>query len=222
MLQFLMFYFGKNILSNTLFLGIFAIVIAVVYTIIIYFFYSKKTRRKYLHIKDNEFLLNWLNTLIGTFVSFLLGFAVLNYTNNYQKQVKSNEERQKYVTLLLEELKDLKKLVSSENQYYSVIINGNTYTTYIDSFPNVVIEDSIKSGYFNQEKTARLLIFIRSMRLHALYVNYFMNTTINPNTNEDAIKNASKWVNQTKDYIKSNIDIIITDIEQEKELTTLR
>ena len=67
----------KTILGNTLILGIIAIGIAVIYTCTIYF---KKTRKKYLHNKDNEILWNWFNTFIGTFVSFLLGFAVLNYT----------------------------------------------------------------------------------------------------------------------------------------------
>ncbi|WP_129503793.1 hypothetical protein [Aeromonas veronii] len=113
-----------------------------------------------------EKIWDWLNTLVGTGLSFTLAILGGIYLFRYQNISTEKSENEKLKDLLTAEFSDLSRILNSEDKMKYTLKNGNSIYILIAYTQPLIIEKSVASGLFDSIINENLLHLARKIRMH--------------------------------------------------------
>ncbi|MFA6094984.1 MAG: hypothetical protein WC757_03820 [Candidatus Paceibacterota bacterium] len=140
---------------------IFTLFIAAGYSLIVHCFQSEK-------------LWDWLNTLVGSGLSFFLAVLGGIYLFKLQTNASENSERRSLRTLLSAEFSDLVRILGDSSRMELTLNNGSEHSTLIAFVQPLVIEKAALSGLLSQAESESLLHLARKLRMLNFKSKYLM------------------------------------------------
>jgi hypothetical protein len=169
--------------------------------IIIIFIYSSV----YLNIYHSDKFVDFFNTILGSFVSFLLAIIAGVYLFRSQEKEKDDKLRNDYMKILGSEFEDIKNVLNNSEKAI-IEIQDMKLELLITSLKPLTIEKAALSGLFEPVDTENLFHLARKIRLYNVEVIFLLSGIISNNIN--LIKFAANNIENTKKGILENIEKI--------------
>ena len=173
----------------------------------------------FLRKRISESTINWLDSLISTFISVLLAIVVGIWLFQYGETRTSQHKKNSYRNLLRSELSDTYRILSTGKRM-TIKINENDYPVLITYVQPIIIEDAARSVLFSETITENMLHLARKMKMFNIKTEYVLarmsrGRPHNENKFEENIQNAIKNIDETKESIVSSIDLLVKQLRIE-------
>jgi hypothetical protein len=168
------------------------IIIASITTLLIALGYSL-----IVHICQPEKFWDWLNTLVGSGLSFFL--AVLGGIYLFKLQGRATEENdlKTLKELLCSEFSDLLRILGDSSKMELTLQSGTVKQVLIAYTQPLVIEKSALSGLFNRQESENLLHLARKLRMLNFKSEHLM-AVIQSRAEEQFVAHAINNVEETR------------------------
>lgn len=140
---------------------------------------------------------DWLNTLIGSGLSFSLAVLGGIYLFKLQNVATERSERKALRELLCAEISDLIRILSDTSRMELTTQSGAVKQILIAFVQPLVIEKSAVSGLFNQQESENLLHLARKIRMFNFKTEHMM-AVIQARAEEQFLAHAADNVEQTR------------------------
>lgn len=140
---------------------------------------------------------DWLNTLVGSGLSFFLAVLGGIYLFRLQNAATERSERRALQELLRAEISDLVRILSDTSRMQLTTQSGVTRQILIAFVQPLVIERSAISGRFNQQESENLLHLARKIRMFSFKAEHMM-AVIQARAEEQFLLHAADNVEQTR------------------------
>ena len=136
-----------------------------------------------------EDILNLLNTVIGTFLSFFIAVLAGIYLFNWQTDKSNRARAEDLNSNLAAELSDLLRILNADGAMSITLPSGHEKRVLIVFIQPLIIESAALSGLFSQLDNENLLHLARKVRMFNFKVEYLMGL-IQSKANEETIVHA--------------------------------
>lgn len=140
---------------------------------------------------------DWLNTLVGSGLSFFLAVLGGIYLFRLQHAAIEKSERESLRELLRAEFSDLIRILSNTSRMALTTQNGVVKQLLIAFVQPLVIEKSAVSGLFNQDESENLLHLARKIRMYNFKAEHMM-AVIQARADEQFLVHAADNLEQTR------------------------
>ena len=168
--------YSVRLYMNTKQAAILTIVVAALYSAAVYCAQPKE-------------IWNWLNTLVGTGLSFFLAILAGIYLFNRQNEISKKSETEDLRSILTAEFSDLVRILSATERMSITFPSGDVANVLIAFIQPLATEKSALSGLFSRIESENLLHIARKVRMFNFKSEYFMGL-VQSRANEPARKNA--------------------------------
>ena len=165
-----------------------AIVIAIVYTVVLYL-YSKSE------------CLNWLHSAVATLFAVLLGISVAIAIYRSQQTDLARQERERHLQLLSLELTNVQHILRDDKRVHITTRSGRQFKVQITNLEPIVLETAGKSGLFTEQESFMMLDLTGSMRMW--------------NKKTEALLNALNGVSDDP-ALDSRIELFMTNLDKSR------
>lgn len=145
-----------------------------------------------------EKIWDWLNTLVGTGLSFSLAILGGIYLFRFQNSASERAENETLKNLLTAEMSDLTRILNDDARMPLTTQSGQTREILIAFTQPLIIEKAASSGLFKQNETENLLHLARKIRMHNFKADHMMGL-IRINAEETFLLHAADNLEQTRD-----------------------
>jgi hypothetical protein len=146
---------------STPLVALMAVLAAAIYSCIVSYFYPDK-------------LWDWLNTLVGSFLSFFLAMISGIWLYNKQSQLAAEKSKQEMKTVLASELSDLHRILTSGEMMPLKYPSGKTDSVLVTFVQPITVEKAAQSSLFSSRDTENLLHLARKVRMFQLIIEHFL------------------------------------------------
>jgi hypothetical protein len=140
---------------------------------------------------------DWLNTLVGSGLSFFLAVLVGIYLFRLQNTATESSERKSLRELLCAEFSDLLRILGDSSRMSLTMQSGTTKQVLIAFVQPLIIEKSALSGLFSRQESENLLHLARKLRMLNFKSEYMM-SVIQARADEQFIAHAANNVEETR------------------------
>jgi len=140
---------------------------------------------------------DWLNTLVGSGLSFFLAVLGGIYLFRLQNAATERSEREALRELLCAEFSDLIRILSDTSKMELTTQSGLTKSVLVAFVQPLVIEKSAVSGLFSRQESENLLHIARKIRMFSFKTEHMM-SVIQARAEEQFIIHAADNVEQTR------------------------
>lgn len=140
---------------------------------------------------------DWLNTLIGSGLSFSLAVLGGIYLFKLQNAATERSERKALRELLRAEISDLIRILSDTSRMELTTQSGAVKQILVTFVQPLIIEKSAVSGLFNQQESENLLHLARKIRMFNFKTEHMM-AVIQARAEEQFLAHAADNVEQTR------------------------
>lgn len=168
-----------------------AIVIAIVYTVVLYIYCKSEC-------------LSWLHSAVATLFAVLLGIPVAIAIYRSQQTDLARQERERHLQLLSLELTNVQHILRDDKRVHITTQSGRQFKVQITNLEPIVLETAGKSGLFAEHETFMMLDLTGSMRMWNKKTEALLNA-LNCMSDDPALDSRIEWFMTNLDKSRSGI-----------------
>lgn len=189
---------------NSTLIAIFAILAATIYT------------RLIAHSHPDK-LWDWLNTLVGSFLSFSLAIIGGLWLYHKQNLLASEGSKSELKAILASELSDIYRTLT-ESELMPVVFPNKTYSVLVTFIQPLAVEKAAQSSLFSPLDTENLLHFAQKTRMFQLKIDHFLGL-LRAGAKEEHVSHAIRNIEETRSALLANIRQLSEKMQLETRLS---